>query len=93
MTKKFWVYILRTSGNTLYTGQTNNLEKRFLDHKNGKGGHYTRSHKPVKFYCTYGTLPIVLKDADLVEQTLYSYVETYLREEIKEEAGRRRENN
>ncbi len=29
----FTVYILRTSKNTLYTGQTNNLEKRLAQHK------------------------------------------------------------
>ena len=32
----------------LYTGSTNNLKKRFLDHKTGKGGRCTRSHKPIK---------------------------------------------
>ena len=30
----YTVYILRTSGNTLYIGQTNNLEKRLQEHKN-----------------------------------------------------------
>jgi putative endonuclease len=30
----FIVYILRTSGDTLYIGQTNNLEKRIKEHKN-----------------------------------------------------------
>ena len=29
----YYVYILRTSSNTLYIGQTNNLEKRLLEHK------------------------------------------------------------
>jgi putative endonuclease len=29
----FTVYILHTSKNTLYTGQTNNLAKRLLEHK------------------------------------------------------------
>ena len=29
----FTVYILRTSSNTLYIGQTNNLKKRMLEHK------------------------------------------------------------
>lgn len=33
---------------SLYTGYSNNVGQRFLDHKNGKGGHYTRSHKPLK---------------------------------------------
>lgn len=30
----YFVYILRTSANTLYIGQTNNVEKRLLAHKN-----------------------------------------------------------
>ena len=29
----FFVYILRTSENTLYIGQTNNLKKRIQEHK------------------------------------------------------------
>lgn len=37
-----------------------------------------------------GTLPIVHTNLQLAEETLYSYVETYLREEIKEEAIVRR---
>jgi putative endonuclease len=41
----FFVYILRTSKNTLYIGQTNNLEKRLRQHKDkkGKGSKYMRS--------------------------------------------------
>lgn len=42
------IYILLCSDNSLYTGATNNLDKRFLDHSNGKGAAYTRSHKPLK---------------------------------------------
>ncbi len=40
----FFVYILRTSSNTLYIGQTNNLEKRLKEHqsKNSKSAKYTR---------------------------------------------------
>lgn len=37
-----------------------------------------------------GTLPVVLRDLKLAEEALSSYVETYLREEIKEEAIVRR---
>jgi len=44
----WFVYILLCSDKSFYTGVSNNPQKRFLDHKNGKGGHYTRSHKPVK---------------------------------------------
>lgn len=34
----------------------------------------------------WGTLPVVLKNSQLVQQALDAYVETYLKEEIKEEA-------
>ncbi len=44
----YFVYILLCSDNSYYTGISNNLEKRFLNHKNGKGAAYTRSHKPIK---------------------------------------------
>jgi len=44
----WFVYILLCSDKSFYTGVSNNPQKRFLDHKNGKGGRYTRSHKPIK---------------------------------------------
>ena len=44
----WYVYILLCKNGSLYTGASNNVNQRFSDHKNGKGGHYTRSHKPVK---------------------------------------------
>ena len=41
---QYIVYILRTFSNTLYIGQTNNLEKRLNEHKskNGKSAKYIR---------------------------------------------------
>ncbi len=42
------IYILLCRDKSLYTGITNNLQKRFQQHINGKGGAYTRSHKPIK---------------------------------------------
>ena len=44
----WFVYVLLCSDGSLYTGSTNNLEKRLLDHQNGRGGRYTRSHKPIR---------------------------------------------
>jgi putative endonuclease len=44
----WFVYILLCQDGSFYTGATNNLEKRFLDHQSGRGGKYTRSHKPFK---------------------------------------------
>lgn len=46
----FFVYILRTSSNTLYVGQTNNLEKRLKEHQNksSKSAKYVRYFNSVK---------------------------------------------
>ena len=35
---EFFVYILRTQNNELYIGQTNNLDRRKLEHKNHHHG-------------------------------------------------------
>ncbi len=44
----WYVYVLLCKDRSLYTGYSNNTAQRFSEHKNGKGGHYTRSHKPLK---------------------------------------------
>ena len=51
--KECWVvYILECSDKTLYTGITNNLDKRLEQHNNGaEGAKYTRARRPVK--CVY----------------------------------------
>ena len=42
-----YTYIVRCKDGTLYTGWTNNLEKRIKDHNTGKGAKYTKSRRPV----------------------------------------------
>ena len=50
---KVWiVYILRCSDDSLYTGMTNNIEKRFAAHNKGAAAKYTRSRRPVKLLTT-----------------------------------------
>ena len=43
-----YVYILRCNDDSLYTGWTNNLEKRVKAHSNGKGAKYTKARLPVE---------------------------------------------
>ncbi len=44
----WFVYILRCSDGTLYTGATTNVDRRFQEHKEGKtGAKYTRSRFPI----------------------------------------------
>lgn len=46
---KFFVYILRTSSNALYVGQTNNLEKRLKEHQ----GKTSKSAKYIKYFYSF----------------------------------------
>ena len=41
------VYILICADKSLYTGVTNNLEKRLSVHNSGKGAKYTKARRPV----------------------------------------------
>lgn len=43
-----YTYILKCSDNTLYTGWTNDLEKRLKAHNEGKGAKYTKTRLPVE---------------------------------------------
>ena len=49
MAEQWWVYLVRCSDGTLYTGITNDLERRIVEHNSKNGGaRYTRSRRPVK---------------------------------------------
>ena len=42
------VYIILCSDNSLYTGITTNIERRFRQHADGRGAKYFRGRQPVK---------------------------------------------
>lgn len=44
----YYVYIVKCRDNSLYTGYTNNLEKRIKEHNESRrGAKYTRGRRPV----------------------------------------------
>ncbi len=43
-----YVYIVRCANGALYTGYAKNIEARIASHNAGKGGRYTRAHRPVE---------------------------------------------
>lgn len=43
-----YTYILRCSDGSLYTGWTNDMEKRLKAHNDGKGAKYTKGRRPVE---------------------------------------------
>lgn len=50
--KKHYVYILKCSDGTLYTGWTTDVQKRLEAHNSGKGAKYTRSRLPAELVYT-----------------------------------------
>ena len=48
MEKKDCVYILECNDGTLYTGWTNDIDKRLKAHNDGKGAKYTKGRRPLK---------------------------------------------
>jgi len=51
----YFVYILRTSSNTLYTGQTNDIEKRIKEHA-------SKSSKSAKYIRYFSSFKLVYKE-------------------------------
>ena len=51
-----YAYMLVCADGTLYTGWTNDLEKRVAAHNAGQGAKYTRGRGPVRL-CYYEALP------------------------------------
>ena len=55
--EKNFTYIVECSDHTLYTGWTNDLEKRITAHNAGKGAKYTKTRRPVRlvYFETFST--------------------------------------
>lgn len=45
---KGYMYILICANGQYYTGSTNDLERRLLQHQNGEGSNFTKKHLPVE---------------------------------------------
>jgi putative endonuclease len=56
----YWIYMLRLANGSYYTGYTNDLDRRFRAHRDGRGAKITRSFAPVavaacwKVHCPKG---------------------------------------
>jgi len=49
-----YVYVVRCANGSLYTGYTKDIEVRMAAHNEGKGGRYTRTHRPVELIAFWG---------------------------------------
>lgn len=61
--KKYYAYMLKCKDGTIYSGYTDNIEKRVEKHNSGKGAKYTRARRPVKlaYYEEFNTKSEALK--------------------------------
>ncbi len=50
--KMYFFYLIRCRDNSFYAGVSSDVRRRFAEHKDGKGGRYTRSHKPIEVVYT-----------------------------------------
>lgn len=60
----YYVYILRCSDNTYYTGVTNDVVRRFNEHQEGKDSNsYTFKRKPVQlvFYTEFSNIEVAIE--------------------------------
>lgn len=48
MAQENFTYIVKCSDGSLYTGWTNNLDKRLKAHNSGRGAKYTKTRRPVE---------------------------------------------
>ncbi|MCD8416648.1 GIY-YIG nuclease family protein [Tenacibaculum finnmarkense genomovar finnmarkense] len=62
--KIYYVYILKCSDNSYYTGVTSNLQERLIEHKNGKHKNsYTFKRRPLNlvFYSEFTNIELAIE--------------------------------
>lgn len=78
----YYFYMVRGSDDSLYSGQTNNLEKRIKEHnsKGAKGAKYLRAKKPVKlvYFEEFETLQLAMKREWQIKKWLKSKKEALI---------------
>lgn len=80
--KPWFVYLVRCSDNSLYTGISTDVEQRIKVHNSGKGARYTKSRRPVvliKFFeCLTKSealkLEYKIKQLSREEKLIFDYV-------------------
>ncbi len=71
----YYTYMLRCEDNSIYTGMTNDLNKRIEKHFSKNGAKYTKSHKPLKLEIAWSSK----------EKSLACKLEAYIKQLTKKE--------
>lgn len=82
----YYFYILRCSDNSLYSGVTNNPERREKEHNasKSKASRYTRSRLPVKLVYTekFQTLPEAMRREREIKKWTRAKKEALIKEDL-----------
>lgn len=70
MNEIWYVYMLECSDNSIYTGITNDLDRRLKQHNDGKAAKYTRVRRPVKILVSFNfdTRGLAMKEEYRIKQ-------------------------
>jgi putative endonuclease len=82
---KGYMYILLCSNGHYYTGSTNDLERRLIEHQNGEGANFTRKHLPVEL--------VYYEEFDRIDDAFYREKQVQGWSRKKKEALIKGENN
>lgn len=85
----YYIYVIRCSDNSLYTGYTNDVNRRFRLHEEGKGAKYTRGRAPLKLEYVegYETKSEALKAEYAFKKLTKHQKERFLRERKQAQCG------
>lgn len=69
--KTYYVYILKCSDDSYYTGVTSNLSQRIFEHSSGKYEEsYTHSRRPLElvFYCEFSEIEFAIDNEKQIKK-------------------------
>lgn len=52
MSRTYWVYIMSSRSRVLYVGQTNDLQRRLIEHRDGRGSTFCRKYNAFRLVYT-----------------------------------------
>ena len=85
---KFYTYALMCDDNSIYIGHTDDIERRWKEHRQGQGAEWTQKHKPVKI-AHYEELDSRAEAAEREKWLKTGFGRKWLKRELK--AGRTRQ--
>ena len=84
MEKKYYAYILLTERKTFYCGYTDDVEKRFQAHIEGRGAKYTKANKPLKivYKKEFTTKSEAMKEEARLKKLTHKQKTDFLKQEL-----------